>query len=238
MFAARGIHAVVGAEHHASLLGPLGGGFLSLDIWVATEDAEDAGALLRDLRERAAGGDELRDGEPVAGYEGDPELDGEALDRRGPGASDFSGDDGRDTDADPDADPDADAEEEDEGDASVAAALPARIERRRRTSLVLLLGCCITFGTGHMAAGAGGRGLALAALELLGLLYLWAGHGAGLGPVVAAVVADVAGALWIVHRAPRTTLPPARVRRSRSRSRSRSRRSTSQARTAGPSGRT
>src|SRR5580765_1989056 len=55
MFAARGIAVVIAAEHHASLLGAIGSGFLSLDIWVAAEDAEDAAALLRDLRESDAG---------------------------------------------------------------------------------------------------------------------------------------------------------------------------------------
>jgi hypothetical protein len=50
MFAARGIGVVIGAEHHASLFGPLGGSFLSLDIWVASDDAEEAVALLHDLR--------------------------------------------------------------------------------------------------------------------------------------------------------------------------------------------
>lgn len=59
MFSARGIGVVIGAEHHASLLGPIGGAFLSLDIWVASEDAEEAAELLRDLREGGpAAGDE------------------------------------------------------------------------------------------------------------------------------------------------------------------------------------
>jgi hypothetical protein len=53
VFAARGIGVVIGAEHHASLLGPIGGSFLSLDIWVASGDAEEAAALLHDLREGA-----------------------------------------------------------------------------------------------------------------------------------------------------------------------------------------
>ena len=52
MFAARGIPIVVGAEHHASLLGALGSSFLSLDIWVDDEESEEATALLRDLRDR------------------------------------------------------------------------------------------------------------------------------------------------------------------------------------------
>jgi len=58
MFAARGIPIVVGAEHHASLLGALGSSFLSLDIWVDDEDSEEAGALLRDLRDRVPTADD------------------------------------------------------------------------------------------------------------------------------------------------------------------------------------
>lgn len=50
MLSARGIPAVVGGEHHANLLGGLGGSFISLDIWVDADDAEAAAALLRDFR--------------------------------------------------------------------------------------------------------------------------------------------------------------------------------------------
>src|SRR4051812_12815132 len=57
VFAARGVGVVIGAEHHASLLGPIGGSFLSLDIWVARDEAEEAAALLRDLREGGPGED-------------------------------------------------------------------------------------------------------------------------------------------------------------------------------------
>jgi hypothetical protein len=73
MFAARGIAVVIGAEHHASLLGPIGGAFLSLDIWVASEDAEEAIALLRDLREGGPAAGEEVDGAP-------PDPDAEADD--------------------------------------------------------------------------------------------------------------------------------------------------------------
>ena len=73
MFAARGIGVVIGAEHHASLLGPLGGSFLSLDIWVASDDAEEAAALLHDLRT----GGQAADGEAA---------DGEAADAADAGA--------------------------------------------------------------------------------------------------------------------------------------------------------
>jgi hypothetical protein len=53
-FAAFEIDLVIAAEHHASLLGAVGSNFLSLDIWVDGDDAEEAAALLRDLRSRGA----------------------------------------------------------------------------------------------------------------------------------------------------------------------------------------
>src|SRR5262249_50697375 len=63
VFAARDIHVVIGTEHHASVLTGLGGGFVSFDIWVSEEDAEEASELLRDLRERGAEATPEDDGE-------------------------------------------------------------------------------------------------------------------------------------------------------------------------------
>lgn len=51
MLAAHDIESVVSGEQHANLLGGLGGALISLDIWVAAEDAEQASELLRELRE-------------------------------------------------------------------------------------------------------------------------------------------------------------------------------------------
>jgi len=81
MFAARGIPIVVGAEHHASLLGALGSSFLSLDIWVDAEDSEEASALLRDLRDRVQ-----PEGDGAADPEG-PNADDDDDDDDGPGES-------------------------------------------------------------------------------------------------------------------------------------------------------
>jgi hypothetical protein len=69
MFSAHGIDVVVGAEHHAGMLAGLGGGFLSLDIWVDEDDSEDAAALLHDLRERSTSGAEPDDDDDE--YDGD-----------------------------------------------------------------------------------------------------------------------------------------------------------------------
>ena len=191
MFSARGIPVVVGAEHHSSMLGGLGGGFLSLDIWVAEEDSEEATALLRDVREPAASQDgELADDELGA----DPARDGDE--------TSFS---------------------TSQADAAVALA-PASsaddtqdsfhlfIERRRRTGIALLLGCCITFGTAHMFTRAWLRGLALAGLELLGILKLAAGERVGTLAIVGAVTVDIIGAVWRVWTQDRPALPEARLR--------------------------
>lgn len=170
MFSAHGIAVVIGAENHASLLGPLGSSFLSLDIWVDEEDSEEAAALLRDVRERDESGD---------------------------------GDDDDDDDDDPSG---AGDDRDDRGDS-----LQLRIERRRRTSVVVLLGCCLTLGTAHMFTRAWMRGLALAAVEVVGFMHLWAGNAIGGVAIAAAILTDVIGALWRVRAAPRSALPAARV---------------------------
>ena len=88
MFAARGIAVVIAAEHHASLLGAIGSGFLSLDIWVAAEDAEDAAALLRDQRESdesdagAAATDGASDSDPADACDTDDDFDIQAYTER------------------------------------------------------------------------------------------------------------------------------------------------------------
>jgi len=54
-FDAHGIHIAINAEMHASVLGGLGGAFVPLHIMVDEEDAEEAAALLADLREHDHG---------------------------------------------------------------------------------------------------------------------------------------------------------------------------------------
>jgi hypothetical protein len=187
MFVAHGIPAVIGAEHHAGMLAGLGSGFLSLDIWVDDDDQEAAAALLDELRAHAP-----REPDDDDGFE----LD----------------------------DPD-DPDDPDESQRSLAApargslahaaaggSVYQRTERRRRTAVVLLLGCVITFGTAHMFTRAWRRGIALAAIEVVGLLHLVAGRELGPLVVIAAIVVDVVGALWRVRTAPRTVLPRARLR--------------------------
>jgi Putative prokaryotic signal transducing protein len=174
IFSAHGINVVVGAENHAGMLAGLGGGFLSLDIWVDDEDSEEATALLRDLRERD-------DGTPAHEDDDDDEYDG-----------DETGESWR---------------------AAPVATVNQRIDQRRRTAVALILGCCITFGTAHMFTGAWMRGVALAAVELVGIFQAGAGHTLGGVAAVAAILVDLIGALWRI-RARRTTLPVARLRSS------------------------
>lgn len=186
LLSAHGVAVVVGAEHHASLLGPMGASFLSLDIWVDEADREEAMALLRDLRERDERGDD--------GEEGDDEH------RR-----DAAADDDHTCDGEPAGDDDRDPR---------GHSVQRRIDRRRRTGAVLLLGGCITFGTAHMFTGAWMRGILLAAVEVIGLRQLGdepARHVIGGVAVAAAILTDVIGALWRVRAAPRADLPAARV---------------------------
>jgi hypothetical protein len=171
VFAARGIGVVIGAEHHASLLGPIGGAFLSLDIWVASEDAEEAAALLCDLREGHAAGRDAA------------QPDGEA------GAA-----------------------PPDEDDDELAYERKLRTDQRQRAGLAILLGCFVTFGTAHMVTGAWARGLVLAATEVVGVRALVVGEKFGTAIILAAVIADLTGALWRLRR--QRTLPTARVHRS------------------------
>jgi hypothetical protein len=203
MLSARGIPAVVGAENQSSMLGGLGGGFLSLDIWVAEEDSEEAAALLRDARGPGvcAAGD--GDGD------GDGECDAERRDAdRERERGDIEAGDRRDGDHDADGDLAQ----------SVCVASDAfhlQIDRRRRTGIALLLGCCITFGTAHMFARAWLRGLALGAVELIGILQVAAGHRGGTIAIVGAVAADVIGAVWRIWSAQPSPIPEARLRRLR-----------------------
>lgn len=99
---------------------------------------------------------------------------------------------------------------DDAGDPS-GTSVQLRTDRRRRTAIALLLGCCVTFGTAHMFIGAWMRGLTLAALEIIGIQKLWDGHEIGIAVVVAASLADVIGALWNVWTVSKPDLPAARL---------------------------
>lgn len=167
IFAAHGVDVIVAGDKVG--LGGLAGGLVSLDIWVARDDSEEAVALLNDLRERD-GSDE------------DNEYDVEAIHR---------------------------CEAVDSIDEVVA--FDRLHERRRRTGVALLLGCCITFGTAHMFTGAWLRAGALAAFELVGIMWLSNGDAMGVLIVFMAILGDLVGAVSRIRATPPTGLPIARV---------------------------
>ncbi len=179
MFEARGVRCVIGGEHHAALLGPIQGAFLTLDIWVASEDAEEASALLRDLREtkvedapdpRAAlDDDELADldgdGEWVArahALTAQAAVDERALQRAERGELD---------------------------------AMRGRAFRRRRA----IIGMLLPFGAGHLLSGAPLRGMLLAAIAILGFLHGVAGHLVGWVAFAGVIAADLGGTAYRLH---------------------------------------
>jgi hypothetical protein len=183
IFTAHDIDVVVGTEHHAGVLTGLGGGFVSLDIWIDEEDREEALALLHDLRDPdlRCGAENENEDEDEDGKGHDQDAGNDAAGAR-PDARDAPGD-----------------------------SLHLRIDRRRRTAVVLLLGSCITFGTAHMFTRAWMRGIMLAAVEIIGLMHVWNRHAAGGGIIASAVLADMIGALWRVRAAPPPALPVARI---------------------------
>jgi hypothetical protein len=193
VFDAHELPVIINGEMHASTMGGLAG-FVRLDILVAEDDAEEAAALLHDIRagEHAVSeGDEPADGEPSAPEAGDageppdPDSD-ERADAEGvwlsgraakapPTASGFTPTQGFDT-------------------------------RRRRTGAVLLLSVLLGFGSAHMSTGAWGRGVAIAALNVVGILYAVDGDFRLGGWVLfAARFADLFGALWRVWSQPSGT---------------------------------
>ncbi len=72
MLEGHGIHAHVAGEHHASMLGGLGGVMIPLHVWVDAEDAEPAAELIRSMRE-----DEVEAEPGEVDHEVDPEIDDE-----------------------------------------------------------------------------------------------------------------------------------------------------------------
>lgn len=187
VFGAHDIEVVIGSGNNAGVLGGLGGSFLALDIVVAEADAEEAVALLHDLRE---GGHEAPD---------DP-GDVPALDPR-----------------DPERDERADAEghwgsfpEAPEADAPGSVVLASTSPRRRRAPIALLLAFCVSFGTAHMFTGAWLRGMALAGIEVLGIRYLRVDPGFGAALIIGAVLCDAAGAIWRIWSAPGAAAPATR----------------------------
>lgn len=116
---------------------------------------------------------------------------------------------------------DDDPDDDDELDAVVgddtASVDDPSLELRRRTGAALLLSLAITFGTGHMYARAWMRGIALAAIEIIGFgQFSRSGPMVGATIVLAAILTDAIGSTILVRRAVRAAnrrgpLPRARV---------------------------
>ncbi len=114
---------------------------------------------------------------------------------------------------------DSEDEDEDERDDEGALAttdVAVTVDRRVRMGATVLLALVITFGTAHMSTGAWKRGVAFAAIELVGILRVAAGDRWGAGLVAAAILADLVGAVLRVHargapaKLPTATLVPRR----------------------------
>lgn len=111
-----------------------------------------------------------------------------------------------------------DSQDEDEGEGDDEASLATTdvavtVDRRVRMGATVLLALVITFGTAHMSTGAWKRGVALAAIELVGILRVAAGDRWGAGLVAAAILADLVGAVLRVHaRGAPAKLPTATLR--------------------------
>jgi hypothetical protein len=130
-FQAHDIPVLINAEHHASILGGLGGAFVPLHLFVAEEDAEQAAALFADLRDhdRTYQTDGADDGD-AAETETD---DGAAHEDAGDSAVSRTANDAVPSEADAGYDT---------GPFDVTA---ARIDRRRRIGIMLVLAMCVTF---------------------------------------------------------------------------------------------
>lgn len=187
MFEAHDLQVVIGSEHHAGMLGGLGGAFVSLDIIVAGADAEEAVALLRDMRE------------------GDHEALDDVIDEPEPDPGD------------PDRDAEADADgvwarhrERREVDLPAAERVALVIGRRRGTAIALLLAAFVGFGTAHMFTRAWLRGMVLAGVQLLGMTYIGTSTGVFVALSCGARLGDMVGAVWRIWSMSSATPPPAR----------------------------
>ncbi len=169
----------ISGEHHAAMVG-MGAAAIALDVWVDRDDAEDAAALIAELRE---GG---------AAALADDEIPADDTAER--------------------------ADEVSPGGALVRAPVDtlARVGRNKRLVGAALIGLMLQHGTAHLSTRAWKRGIALAAVQILGWRHFAAGNVVIASALIAgAVVTDIVGALWEIVRtsAVAADLPPARVSR-------------------------
>ncbi len=191
VFEAHDLPVIINGEMHASAMGGLAG-FVPLNILVDEHDAEDAAALLRDIRQgehAVSEGDAPRDDAHAASEGEAPPVDPER-DARADAAGVWDLQDDAAASKPPPA-------------ASGFAPTAGFDARHRRTGAVLLLAVLLGFGTAHMSTGAWGRGIAIAALNVAGFVYAVNGdfHLGGWLLFVARF-ADLLGALWRVWSRP------------------------------------
>ena len=187
VFDAHELPVVINGEMHASAMGGLGG-FIGLEIFVDREDAEEATALLRDVRagEHAV----AEDSELAEGAHAD--LPGDEAHEQGDERADAEGVWGVKRAATAVARPDP------PGAVKTAGPDP----RRRRTGVVLLLSVIPGFGAAHMSTGAWGRGVAIAILNVIGVAYLARDVSVGGWLLFGARFIDLLGALGRVWSRP------------------------------------
>jgi hypothetical protein len=196
VFDAHELPVVINGEMHAYAMGGLGG-FVRLEIFVDRDDADDAIALLNDIR---AGDHAVSEGDELGPAASDPASDerteGARSDERADAAGVWNA-----------------------GDEIAPAVVPPATRaftpttgfdmRRRRTGIVLLLSMMVGFGTAHMSTGAWVRGALIAVLQVASLVYGSAtGHLRYAGWMLIALrFADMFGALWRVWSDPRYSAP-------------------------------
>lgn len=94
------------------------------------------------------------------------------------------------------ADDDDDDDDENDGGGSLARSdVAVKVDRRLRMGATVLLALVLTFGTGHMSTGAWKRGIALAAVEIVGIRHAAAGSRWGIALVALAVLVDLVGSI-------------------------------------------
>lgn len=169
----QGIHANVSGEHHAALLGGLGGAAISLQLQVAVKDADEARRLVAEARKGVDISDEALEAEAMAA--GAP-VDADALAYAQVAST--------------------------SAPVESLQALSSRLNYRRRVAIGAVVSCCITFGTGHMVAGAWLRAMLLAGAEIMGLKYLAAGEKIiGTALTLGAIALDLVGSQIVLRRA-------------------------------------
>lgn len=189
MLSARGIHAIIPGASAASLTAAATA--FSSRVLVDEADAEEASALIAELRAEAASA------APGEGEDGSENGDG-------------------DGDGDGDEDDRPEAREEARALEKNFDAQAARTRRRRMIIASVCISLMFPIGAGHLLQRAWGRAIALIGLDVLGLRYLFAGHHrTGAALLVTAIVLDAFGSAILAARrfsvADRPALPAAKL---------------------------